>query len=126
MEKKLVVSTFNCKNMKTSNAEILSLCKFSDVVLLQETWLIDFELPYLNSISNDFYAKGISSVDSSAGFISGRPHGGLAVMWRKSIAQQCNIIDYDDHRLMGIELISDSIKIQLINVYLPFNFEQQL
>jgi exonuclease III len=118
---KLIISSFNCKNVKSSGCEILKLCKNCDIVLLQETWLFDYDLPYLASISEDFYAKGISSIDSSSGIHTGRPYGGLAILWRKSIAGKCKLIDHDDSRIMGIEIEGDSVKLQLLNVYLPYS-----
>ena len=99
------------------------LCDTSDIVLLQETWLVDYDLPFLNSVSLDFYAKGLSSVDTSAGILSGRPYGGIAILWRKSIADKCNIIDYEDKRVLGIEVTHGDNKLLFLNIYMPYNCE---
>ena len=81
------------------------------------------ELPYLATLSEDFYAKGISSIDSSAGLIRGRPFGGVAILWQKSIANVCSVIEYDDTCLLGIKLEGDNFDIQVLNVYLPYSDE---
>ena len=117
------VTTFNCKNVKSSVQEINEMCKSSDVILLQETWLADYDLSFLSSISSDFYAKGISSVNSSVGVLRGRPHGGLAILWRKSLECQSRILTFDDERLLGLELSvpgETNSKIVFTNVYLPY------
>ena len=72
------VCTFNCKYVQSSVDEIKSLCKKCDVLLLQETWLLDSELPYLSNISDEFYAKGISSVATDK-VLQGRKHGGIGI-----------------------------------------------
>ena len=78
--------------------EIRDLCDSSDIIFLQETWLSDQELPILANIHEDFYGQGISSIDSSGGILQGRPHGGLAILWRKSITARCRIKCTDDNR----------------------------
>ena len=86
----LRISSFNCKNIQSSGLELESLLDSSDIVLLQETWLRDFELPQLGNLHCDFYAKGLSSMDSTEAVISGRPYGAIAILWRKQIAKFCN------------------------------------
>lgn len=43
----LVITSFNCKNAKTSVDELRSLCDKSDIVFLQETWLARDEITLL-------------------------------------------------------------------------------
>ena len=37
-------------------------------------------------------------------FIRGRPHGGISIKWRKTLSRGVKIIQYDDERILGIEL----------------------
>ena len=114
------VCTFNCKNAKTSQDEIAELCSSHDVILLQETWLLDFELPLLATLNSQFYASGVSSMNSSSRLWSGRPFGGLAVLWHKRIGSVCNIVKYDDDpRLLGINININGNDVLILNVYLP-------
>ena len=39
----------------------------------------------LQNIHIEFYGDGISSIDTTEGILLGRPYGGLAVLWRKSL-----------------------------------------
>jgi exonuclease III len=92
-------------------------------VFLQETWLASDELCILNDIHGEFYGKGTSAIDVSSGTLTGRPHGGVAILWRKSI---CNtkIIYLHDPRLLGIELTYNAQKLAFLNVYLPVDNSQ--
>ena len=116
----LRVCSYNCRGIKTSIEEIQKLAEESDILLLQETWLFDFELTFLATIHEDFYGKGISSIDSESQGLVGRPHGGLAILWRKSLGKICKLVDFEDTRLMGIELCNEKdCNMLLINVYMP-------
>ena len=115
----ITISTFNCKNVRSSWDEIKLLCKDCDILFLQETWLLETDLVILSQIDPDFYCKGLSSMDSQNKLHLGRPFGGLAVLWRKSLGACVNPVVYDDNRLLGAELMYDHVKILLISVYLP-------
>jgi exonuclease III len=117
----LKITTYNCKNVRSSTDEIRELCQFSDIILLQETWLAEHELPFVTKISDSFYAQGISSMDSNNDVLKGRPFGGLAVLWRKSLGSICKVIDCDDNRILGLEINNGGQKLLILNVYLPFD-----
>ena len=42
-------------------------------------------------------------MDTSSGLLLGRPFGGLAILWRKSIGDCIQIHKYNDSRVMAIE-----------------------
>ena len=116
----LRIVLFNCKNVKTSAASISELCNTNDIILLQETWLCKQDLIFLNTIHCDFYSKGTYNIDLGQGPIRGRPYGGLAILWRKSLANisQVSVID---SRIMSINILNGKGDDVLIyNVYLPY------
>ena len=90
-KKELAIASLNCRNVKSSVNEIRDICKDYDVLLLQETWLANFEVPVLANIHGNFYGKGISSIDSTNDLSVGRPHGGLAVLWHEEVGNHCSI-----------------------------------
>jgi len=100
-------------------SELRDLCEVNDVVFLQETWLMEEDLPILSKVHPEFYGKGVSAMDLSKGVLVGRPFGGLAILWRKSLGSAAIPVLYDDARIMGLKLVNKSIQILLINVYLP-------
>ena len=99
------------------------LCRRSnDIVVLQETWLVDSETEFLSTISEDFYSNGISSVNTSVQALSGRPYGGLGILWRKSLGEKCNILQLRDNRMLGIEFTcKDNVEICFVNMYMPYD-----
>ena len=88
------------------------LCASSDILFLQETRLTDFNTQFLTIISDEF-------------LIADHPHGALDILWRKALGEKCNIVDLDDARLLGIEIViknnDDEIKLLFVNIYMPFN-----
>ena len=103
MEEFLRVSSFNCRNIKSSIDNVRQLCDANDIIFIQETWLTFEELPMLKSVHADFYADGVTAMDTSSGLILGRPFGGIDIMWRKSIGDCIQIHKYNDSRVMAIE-----------------------
>ena len=51
--------------------------------------------------------------------MSGRPHGGLGVLWRKTLGALCSVRVLDDNRLLILEISNGHHQIVLLNVYLP-------
>ena len=71
----------------------------------------------------DFDYDNVSAMDSSEELIVGRPYAGVAIMYRKSLYDVLSHVDYKDTRLIGIALDSTSCKTLFVNVYLPYNKE---
>ncbi|CAF4958289.1 unnamed protein product [Pieris macdunnoughi] len=69
------------------------MCNDSDLVALQETWLLPHDIPILGTISNNFDYTGKSAVDTSAGLLTGRPYGGVAILWRVGVFGTVSVID---------------------------------
>ena len=114
-------TTFNCYCLKSSVPIINNLCTNNDIVFLQETWLTDDELVILKQIHPDFTGYGVFSMDISQDIQSGRPHGGLGILFRTNLAKNCKEIKYTDSRLLGCELTTESNgTVFFLNVYLPF------
>lgn len=84
--------SFNCKNAKRSVEFIRQLCDLSDIIALQETWLLPEDVPLLNEISDKFSSTGTSAMDTSAGMLRGRPYGGVALLWNKHIFQDVTVV----------------------------------
>ena len=116
------ITSFNCKNVKTSLPDIHGLCDGSDIVFLQETWLAPSELDLLKSIHSDFYGIGVSSFGEDE-YLVGRPHGGLGILWRKSLGSSVKCskfgVNNDEKRILGLTLSGDQNSFFFLNVYLP-------
>ena len=74
--------------VKTSTDTIQQLlCKQFDIILLQETWLYPDELTLVSNLCEGFISFSLSSMSINEKLVKGRPHGGISIMWRKSISK---------------------------------------
>jgi len=94
------------------------LCTSTDIIFSQETWLTDFDTLCLTVISDEFYAKGIYSIDFSIHLLAGPPYRGLGILSRNILDEKCNTVDIYDTRLKNTD---DEIKLPFANIYLPFD-----
>ena len=117
----LRITSFNCRGLKSSVAEIRELCSDNDIILLQETWLYGFDAPLLGQISSEFVGRGVYFTKSDECILRGRPSGGLAVLWRKAIGTSCKIHIYEEEsRMMGLSVNINNYTCMIVNVYLPY------
>ena len=70
------------------------MCERSDLVLLQEHWLLPFELACLNNMHKDFLSTGNSAVDVSKSVLVCRPYRGTAILYRKELAGCVSTVDF--------------------------------
>ena len=66
----------------------------------------------------DFYADGVSSMTPDREILSGRPFGGLGIMWCKSLGSCITIEKYDDRRLMAVQIDNGSSTLLVVNIYI--------
>ena len=76
------------------------------------------DLPILSTVHSKFHGFEVSAIDSSK-ILFGRPFGGVAILWRKSLNNLIEIIDYKDPRILGIEIKTRGTKLLLICLYMP-------
>ena len=98
----LKVASFNCKGFYSSTVEILELCEDHDIVFLQETWMPPHRLNEISQISKDVHTFAISSMDDKEKIHTGRPYGGTAILWKKSI-DASRVVNYDNS-IIGIKV----------------------
>lgn len=118
--------SFNCKNVKRSVDSIRELCRTSDIVALQETWLYPDEIPYLNTIDQEFSYTGTSAVDTSAGILVGRPHGGVAILWRSAQFSNVTVLSTDNPRICAVKIEKYDKPIVIMCVYMPTNCSENM
>ncbi|XP_073958157.1 uncharacterized protein, partial [Choristoneura fumiferana] len=116
-----VLVSYNCKSIKRSVDEVRSLCKIADIIAIQETWLLPSDLAYLTSIDEDFGSTGTSAVDTAKGMLMGRPHGGVALLWRKSVFSCVSIVPCVNPRIAAIKVSMCDKTVLIMTVYMPVN-----
>ena len=65
----------------------------------------------------------MSGMDSENHLLTGRPFGGIGILWKKSISKLVKAITFDDSRLLGVQITDNQETFVFINVYLPFQCE---
>ena len=109
----------NCKGIKRATPYVSELCYKYDIVVLQEHWLLDTEIALLNNVNDSMYSAGVSAVVSGDGILRGRPHGGVGVLWKRSLAGSVEILYYDDVRLIGLQIVTGNETMLILCVYMP-------
>jgi len=114
------ICSFNCHGFNDSKSqyirELLSNCDF---LLLQENWLAKSQLSCLSTISDGYLSAGVCGFDSSE-VPPGRPFGGCAILWRKSIDANVTFVDTGSRRLCALRICGHTAKFLLVSVYMPY------
>ena len=111
--------SYNTRGLRSLT--IPSLFDAYDIILLQETLLCKQDLGLLNTLSPEFQGTGVAVTDISLGIHKGRPSGGCALLWRKTLASIIKEIDFDLDWLTAISINSPNHEIlYIITVYLPY------
>ena len=100
-----------------------TLCEKSDLIFIQEHWLQDCQLHLLDNVHKDFTSYGKSSMCKklSQGLLRGRPFGGVAVLYRKSLCNFITCVEVDDDGRVVVIKIDNGVdcKLLCVGVYLP-------
>ena len=118
--KRIKITSFNCTGFKPRNYDYISdIYNKCDILLIQETWLYNFESYLFNNILPGCQYHAKSSMDESNVTRIGRPFGGLAVVWNKNLALSIIPVETASDRLCAVVIKSDNQSIVLCNVYMP-------
>lgn len=114
----LRIATYNCRGLNNGKCTISDLLQLHDICFIQEHWLFNENLLEIN-LHNDFLHVGVSSMDSSV-LLHGRPYGGCAILFRKSIISSVSMLQTDAKRFCAVSLSNQfGSTLLLICVYLP-------
>ena len=122
MDRAFRILSFNCEGVKRSKDFICDLLNTTDcnILCLQEIWTLDSTIDMLNTIQKDYMYTGISGVDNTVEILHGRPKGGVAILFKKSLAKYVSYVKSDNRRISAIKLCMENIFSCLVtNVYLP-------
>ena len=119
---KLNIASYNCEGINRTSHYINDLLDTDnlDILCLQETWLLDEQHDKLQNLHDNYLPRGKSGVDSETRILQGRPSGGVAILYKKSIARHIQFIDIDSKRACGIIInTSDNNSILCLCIYMP-------
>ncbi|XP_026744251.1 uncharacterized protein LOC113505646 [Trichoplusia ni] len=85
------------------------------------------ELSFLGTIDDNFSYTATSAVDTTSGMLRGRPHGGVALLWRKSIFPNVTVIQCKSVRLSAIKVSTATSRSFIVfSVYMPVDVTENL
>ena len=79
------------------------------------------ELCLLSNTNIDYIGNGISSIDDANRKNTGRPFGGVGIIWRKHLNTYCTLKEYACYRIVGLEINCNSFSLLILCIYLPFD-----
>ena len=117
---KLKIISYNCRGFKTRNYEyIKDLYKKCNFLLIQETWLYDFQSNDIINVLSNSMCHSVSSMESNDVGRQGRPYGGVAIIWNKHLPLEVHPVQTSNHRIACVTVTSKILKLILFNVYMP-------
>lgn len=133
-KQQLNIVSFNCNSIRRKVDIIRELMNDADILLCQEIILLNDDISFIDSLSDDFKSYSVPSIKINGDNLDGRPSGGLTLFWRKSLNINVNIICSNSHFIIANIIYSDKV-FSITNVYLPcddrsndiiFRYEQLL
>ena len=117
----IIICSLNCEGIRRSSNYICDILKSTscDILCLQETWTMDSNLEYLFNIHSDYLFTCISGFDHTVNIIKGRPYGGVAIFYKKSMSNVITHIKSSNRRVCGINLKNYNISLIVLSVYMP-------
>ncbi len=116
----LRVASYNCRGLNSGRPAVLDLLEICDFCFIQEHWLLHEQLHRLN-VHDDFFSIGVSGMESSE-LHYGRPFGGCAIFYRKSLAPFVTRLTSPSKRFCSIKFMDHSgATFLLICIYMPFS-----
>ena len=102
----LIICSLICEGIRRSSNYICDILKSTscDILCLQVTWTMDSNLEHLFNIHNDYLFTCISGFDHTVNIIKGRPYGGVAIFYKKSMSNVITHIKPSNRRVCGINL----------------------
>ena len=113
--------SFNCRGWNNGKSIVADLLETHDICLIQEHWLFADHLNELN-FHSDILSVGVSGMDSSV-LLHGRPFGGCAILFRKSLIGSVSMLSTDAKRFCAVRLTDHcGHTVLLVCVYLPTDY----
>ena len=85
-KKNLSICSFNCTSFKSRNHEyIRDLYSRHDILLLQETWLYEFQFSEIAKVLPNSKCHLVSSMEVDDVGRVGRPYGGCCIVWNSQL-----------------------------------------
>ena len=97
-----------------------------DILLIQECWLFQSDLHKLGNIHKDYLFHGQSGMKDTV-LLTGRPYGGIAILWHKRLAASVSKVnECKSNRMCAVKFRCRNQNILLVNCYMPNDNYQKI
>ena len=112
------IISLNCEGMRRNLDYINSLLcsKSCEYLCLSETWLLHDNLGELGNINDQYMYTGPSGTDSNSRILRGRPSGGTAILFRKSLSKFIVPHKLKHKRISGCDNFSNTVNQEYVDV----------
>ncbi len=115
------VCTLNCEGFTRNSVYVNDLLNrdIPAILCIQETWLLHEQADRIRSLHTDYLSIAKSGVETSAHILTGRPYGGVAIMYRKGISRSVTQLTIDSNRVCAIHVRgADNVDILVLCIYI--------
>ena len=116
----LQICSYNCNSIRKKVDIVRQLMNSQDIILLQEIILLNEDTDFIYGICDIFDAIILPSKCPVSECFEGRPSGGLAILWRKSLNISVNLVTENDNFIVALLNCTDRF-IGLVNIYMPYD-----
>lgn len=116
----LTIATYNCHGLGSGRLEYINkLAEVNDFLFLQEHWMLSDQINTFGRKVNSMHVHGVSGMKEHE-LLEGRPYGGCAILWKKSLVCKVTPVDVESKRVCAVH-VSDANGLNLLmcNVYMP-------
>ena len=116
---KLTLISYNCEYADSARLSFLQkLFLQCDFLMLQEHGLYKTQFDWFYSIGDNVSSHCVSAMDERQ-MLTGRPHGGVAIVWRSTINAKVIPVHFESSRTCAVTIECDNFKVLLVCVYMP-------
>ena len=117
----LRIITLNCKNIQTCGPFLNDMINRMDICMIQEHWLFNCQIQFLNEIHENLngIVKSVDDSDPLQPIQMPRGYGGTGILWKKELDHLINVIDIGNERIQCVEFMGSSRKLLIVSVYMP-------
>lgn len=119
----LNIASYNSRGLGAGRMDYIKKLSMShDLIFIQEHWQLEENLNIFHKEIPSLTCHGISAMDSSQ-LLTGRPHGGCAILWNSSLAGKIDKINTSSHRICAVTYTTKDTKVLFVSVYMPTDTE---
>ena len=113
------ICSYNCRGYNLIKKRYVEyLLSRSSVLFLQEHWLSENQCALFDDLSSNCSQYAVSGFSNDE-VLMGRPFGGCAIVWRHDVVTNMKRVFIDSRRIIVVSCEISSVKLLLINVYMP-------